>query len=357
MGTNELAMDKVNSHHQADRFLKSLGLRVGVDVVRDVVTALIGNVPIYRLWNRGHCGNGTAYKIKRLYDDGTLDPFIAYIGLDELPEAEGDSNNYSDSPLPSGLANLDKLIGGMNRWDLLILGGLPTVGKSTLALNILISVAKAGVGVGLITLETQLDRYKVAMISSQAKTRLQRFNLNIPADVEDDIELENTTIDSALPIHTLSPREGNIEELRELARQLHEENSLGLLVVDSLQQITIGNLEERQTNQLHEIMRNLKAMARELDLPVLVVTSLNYSEPRDREFVALSVFPTDVANHADIVMLLHRNGMLDWEPERNAGVLDLLIAKNRRGHTGKLRVVFDERTLKFESVENYYDVF
>lgn len=173
----------------------------------------------------------------------------------------------------------------------------------------------------MISLETREIRNKLAIISSEANELELRLDIHTPAD--DARMVEAISAVSALPIYTITTRGGKIGEIRENVRNVAAEKSLRLVVIDSLQHVT-NDSAKRPAGAFDEIISELKAMANELRLPVLVVSQLNdiledCSDPR------LSMLPIDVANYADLVMFLHEEtGFRGYEERKRR--LQIVVA-------------------------------
>ena len=280
----------------------------------------------------------------------------------------------SDSHLTgttAGLKDVDNLLGGFQRSDLIILAARPSMGKTALALNFAHNAAKAmqedrtgGAGVAFFSLEMSTEQLAARMLSSAAgvsNTAMAR------GDVKPD---EFTRIAaaadelSAMKIFIDDTPQLSVNQVRARARRLKRQENIGLIIVDYLQ-LMRGSIRanDSRVNEISEISQGLKAIARELEVPVIALSQLSRSvESRENKRPQLSDLRESgsIEQDADIVMFLYREAYYkerefgaDATPEQMAAldeirnISELLFSKNRKGSTGQVKLIFHGETTSF----------
>jgi replicative DNA helicase len=258
--------------------------------------------------------------------------------------------------LPTGYLDLDRQLTGFHRGELLVLAARPGLGKTALALNIANHVAmKEQRAVGIFSLEMPADQLLMRLLASSARVDMKKLRGGrLTADDQKKFQkVANELFHAPLYIDdtgTLSPF-----ELRAKARRLKQRDErLGLLVVDYLQLMHLkGKVENRQL-EVSEISRSLKALAKELEVPVLALSQLNRKvEERKGGRPLLSDLRESgaIEQDADVVMFIHR----DDEDEdggmafRESSPVELIVAKQRNGPIGTIDLVFLSEFTRFES--------
>jgi len=264
--------------------------------------------------------------------------------LDRILSPDGEQQG-----LKTGFIDLDERH-GFRPGDLVILAARPSMGKTALALNILERVALAGQTTLLFSLEMPSDQIILRLISSNAKVKhdkMRKGKLD-PADTKRVIYSADQLGNA--PFHIDDTSQPSLAEIRAKARRLKRDSDLALIVVDYLQLLTIHGSESRQ-QEVSTISRNLKALARDLRVPVLALAQLNRkAEDRTDHRPLLSALRESgsIEQDADMVMLLYREEYYNKESERS-GLADIIIAKNRNGSTGDLTVRFTKELMRFEN--------
>ena len=371
--TEELTTDNFPGGQSAQEFLRTLGLTVDETLIREVVNSLSTGRPLYAFYNGGKhpdgskrtpkCGKGTAYKIKRLYDKGALRPYLDYLAPpDEALETDA-SPDDEDEPVPTGFLDIDtQLSGGMGRGELLILAGRSGVGKSILALNIILNAVDAGLSVGFISLEKTSSRAGISMLVSRTNVDAHRLRLGLVSDREQDSVIEAIDKLQSSGIYIENRWEPNVEMIRRKFLSFSRESQLDLVVVDYIQLLEGSAAGETMAEVTEFVTRQLKSMAREINVPVLALSQLG--EKQDFFGLrppSLSDMPVGVGvvAHADVVMLLHRvDTPSTSEPQDNGRVPDQAfqgkvavdVAKNRHGSKGVVYLYFDEARLRYENL-------
>ena len=172
----------------------------------------------------------------------------------------------------TGFTDLDELLGGLQSSDLLILGARPGVGKSTLALNISLSAARDGATVGFFSLEMSREQLALRILASDAGVDSHRLRLGLYTEAEEQRIIDSIGQLSELPVYIDdTPLQGMVE-MRSKSRRLLLEHGLGLLIVDYLQLIQGSNRSrggDNRVQEISEISRSLKGMARDLNVPII----------------------------------------------------------------------------------------
>lgn len=280
----------------------------------------------------------------------------AFDRIDELHRESGKLRG-----LPTGFADLDNLLAGLQRSDLVILAARPSVGKTTLALDIARSVAtKQKTPVGIFSLEMSKEQLVDRLLCSEAGVDLWRMRTGKLSEKEDDFPRIGHAMGvlSEAPIFIDDSATANVMEIRTKARRLQAEHGLSLIMVDYLQLMEGRNTENR-VQEIAEITRGLKALARELNVPVLALSQLSraveMSKPAIPKLAHLRESGS-IEQDADVVMFIYRKAADknyhpdDISPEEKH-LAEVHIAKHRNGPTGLVRLFFDENRVTFRSME------
>jgi len=266
--------------------------------------------------------------------------------------ADGEATRYG---IPTGFMDLDKLLGGFQRTDLIILAARTSVGKTSFALNLAVNAAvKHNATVAIFSLEMSAEQLASRLLSMESgvdSPRIRSAHLN---------EQESRKLDAAMnhlakaPIWVDDTPSIPIMELRSKARRLAAEHSLDMIVVDYLQLIASDGGESR-VQELGQISRALKALARELRVPILALSQLSRAvEQRTPHIPQLSDLRESGAleQDADVVLFIYREEKYNPDTDKR-GVADIIVAKHRNGPTGQVQLLFLERTTKFLDLEVY----
>ncbi len=285
--------------------------------------------------------------------------------LDQFLEDRSSLTEPSDpasTQIMSGFDQLDDLLGGIQPSDLLILAARPSVGKSTLAVNIAINAAKQGNSVGIFSLEMSREQLGMRVLSGESGVDSHRLRRHLYSESEEQKIIESVGALSELNIYIDDTPLQGIMEMRSKARRLYMERNLDLLVVDYLQLIASENT--RNVNRVQEISaisRALKGMARDLNIPVIAVSQLSRAvemRPSHRPQLSDLRESGSIEQDADIVMFIYREDLYTTEAEwyqrfpdgrpypRN--IAELIIAKHRHGPIGDLKLLFRSQLLRFD---------
>lgn len=278
----------------------------------------------------------------------------AFDRIDELHKESGKLRG-----IPTGFRDLDLRLAGLQKSDLIIVAARPSMGKTTLALDIARQVAvKAKVPVGIFSLEMSKEQLVDRLLCAEAGVNLWKMRTGMLSDQGENDDF--TRIGHALGVLSEAPMfiddsaTANIMEIRTKARRLQSEHGLGLVVIDYLQ-LMEGRGQENRVQEVSEISRNLKAIARELNIPVIALSQLSRSvESRESHVPRLADLRESgsIEQDADVVVFIYRETMYqrDLPPDRK-NLADVIIAKHRNGPTGKISLFFDEQRVTFKTVE------
>ena len=260
--------------------------------------------------------------------------------------------------VPTGLADVEKVLNGLHKSDLILLAARPSMGKTALALNIAVNAAKKDKIVALFSLEMSCEQIGNRMLSSESKVNSLHLNtgnlsgddMNKLVDALEDLSGLDMFIDDTPGISIL--------DLRSKTRRLkHEIGDLDLIVLDYLQLMqgrSNRNTEMNRQQEISEISRSLKALARELNVPILALSQLSRNvEMRAEKKPQLSDLRESgsLEQDADIVMFLYRDEYYNRDDAENENIAELIIAKNRNGPTTSVRLRFDKEILLFQNLE------
>lgn len=257
--------------------------------------------------------------------------------------------------LPTGYRALDNLLAGLQKSDLIILAARPSMGKTSLAMNIAQNVAvKSGVPVGIFSLEMSKEQLIDRLLSGEAKIdswKLRTGNLE-----DRDFEKLNKAMGvlAEAPIYIDDSAMANVMEMRTKARRLQSEHDLGLIVIDYLQLMSgRNNSSDNRVQEISEISRGLKGLARELNVPVVALSQLSRSvESRHPQIPQLSDLRESgsIEQDADVVMFIYREDYYNKESERQ-NIADILIKKHRNGPTGEIELYFEADKMLFKNID------
>ncbi len=264
---------------------------------------------------------------------------------------DGEATRYG---IPTGYTDLDKFLGGFQRTDLIILAARTSVGKTSFALNLAVNAAvKHNATVAVFSAwrwrPSSLASRLLSMESGVDSPRIRSAHLN---------EQESRKLDAAMnhlaraPIWVDDTPSIPIMELRSKARRLAAEHNLDMIIVDYLQLVASDGGESR-VQELGAISRALKALARELRVPIIALSQLSRAvEQRTPHIPQLSDLRESGAleQDADVVLFIYRDEKYNPDTDKK-GVADIIVAKHRNGPTGQVQLLFLERTTKFLDLE------
>lgn len=266
----------------------------------------------------------------------------------------------------TGFPALDEILGGIQRSDMIVLAARPSLGKTSLALGIARNAAvEQGAHVAIFSLEMAHGSLVQRILASESGIDTKRLRLGQQTEAEERRIMEATGILSEAPIFIDDSPILRVVEMRAKARRLHFERGIDLIIVDYLQLMRADGREGR-VQEIGEISRSLKELARELNVPLIAVSQLSRaSEWRASHRPQLSDLRESgsIEQDADVVMFIYRDDIYytkeEWlkqhpdkeDNEYPKGIAELIIAKHRNGPVGTVNLRFRDRTAKFESLE------
>ena len=257
--------------------------------------------------------------------------------------------------VPSGFPALDNLLSGFHPSDLVILAARPSVGKTSLALDIARNAAlRHGVPVGIFSLEMSSEQIIDRMLSSESFVNSWKIRTGQIKE-EQDFERIRDALESLskAPIFIDDKPGNNILAMRAVARRLKRERGIGLIIVDYLQLMapTSTKASDSMVQQVTEISRSLKGLARELEVPVIALSQLSRAVEQRGGKPRLSDLRDSgsIEQDADVVMFIHRDDKRN--EDARPGIAEILIEKHRNGPTGRVELFFDDKRTSFQSME------
>ncbi|HVV39156.1 MAG TPA: replicative DNA helicase [Candidatus Paceibacterota bacterium] len=256
----------------------------------------------------------------------------------------------------TGFKDLDNMLAGLQKSDLIILAARPSVGKTSLALDIARQSATLyKTPVGIFSLEMSAQQLIDRMVAAEARVNSWSLRTGHITDQEDFTRIRDAYDRlSQAPIFIDDQPGSNILKMRAVARRMKREHGLGLLIVDYLQLMvpTGARATDSLVQQVTEISRSLKTLARELDVPVLALSQLSRAVEQRGGKPRLSDLRDSgsIEQDADVVMFIHREDKQNRETEKT-NIAEILIEKHRNGPVGKVELYFDEKRTTFTSVD------
>lgn len=252
------------------------------------------------------------------------------------------------SGLPTGLYGLDEYTSGFQPTELIVLAARPSMGKTALVCNFALSVAKAGHGVLLFSLEQSKLELAERLLCIYAKISGHKLRKGELEDFEQHTLIEAANEMRKFPIFIDDVAGRTMSQVAAIARRLKRRSNLQIVIIDYLQLIESEDRNLPREQQISSITRRLKFLAKDLDIPVIALAQLNRGvEQREDKRPRLSDLRESgaIEQDADIVMFLHRPEAYD--PEDRPGEADLIVAKNRHGPIGTVELVWLREMLKF----------
>jgi len=258
----------------------------------------------------------------------------------------------------TGFTALDNMLAGFQKSDLIILASRPSMGKSAMAMNIASHIAiSEKIPVGIFSLEMSRDQLVDRLIAEQAGIdlwRLRTGKLSAEGQDNDFARIQHALgVLSEAPIYIDDAGSANILQMRALARRLQADKGLGLIIVDYLQLMEPRNSMVPIVQQMTEISRSLKSLAKELNVPVLALSQLSRAvEQRTPQIPRLSDLRETgaIEQDADVVLFIYREDRYRDDTERR-NIADIIIAKHRNGPVGKVELYFDDTRVAFRNLE------
>ncbi|QQS20693.1 MAG: replicative DNA helicase [Candidatus Moraniibacteriota bacterium] len=278
----------------------------------------------------------------------------AFERIDQLHKSD-----HTFRGVPTGFPDLDTLLSGLQKSDLIILAARPSIGKTTFALDIARQVGvTAKIPVGIFSLEMGSDQLVDRMIASHANVDLWRLRTGKLEENDFGSIGEAIGVLSEAPIFIDDTGSVNIMEMRTMARRLQAEHKLGLIIIDYLQLMEgrASRSGDNRVQEISEISRGLKQLARELNIPVLALSQLSRAvEARPDQIPKLSDLRESgsIEQDADVVLFLYREDRAKPDTP-NKNIVDVIVAKHRNGPVGRIQLYFHENAATFKSLERFH---
>ena len=267
--------------------------------------------------------------------------------IDQLHELGGDITGLS-----TGFKDLDRMTSGLQVADLVIVAGRPSMGKTSFAMNIAENIAMGkNKAVAIFSMEMPAEQLVLRILSSlgrvdQSKVRSGRLD-------DDDWPRLTSTMNllNEAPLFIDDTPALTPTELRSRARRLKREHDLGVIIIDYLQLMQVVGTKENRTNEISEISRSLKALAKELDVPVIALSQLNRSleqRPNKRPVMSDLRESGAIEQDADLIVFIYRDEVYH-EESPDKGTAEIIIGKQRNGPIGTVRLTFIGQYTRFEN--------
>ena len=264
--------------------------------------------------------------------------------------------------VPTGYEELDKLTSGFQQSDLVIIAGRPSMGKTALAINIAQNAAiEMEVPVALFSLEMSKEQLAIRMLSSEARVDSQRLRKGFLGETDWPKLTTAAGRLSDASIYIDDTPAISVLEMKAKSRRLKAENGLGLIVLDYLQLMRGRDSSMPREQEISEISRSLKALAKELNVPVVALSQLNRQvEARTdkRPYLADLRESGAIEQDADVILFIYRDEVYNRsEDNPEKGLAEIIVGKQRNGPTGKVKLTFLKEYTRFENlttVREYY---
>jgi len=257
--------------------------------------------------------------------------------------------------VPTGFDKVDDLTSGLQKADLIIIAGRPSMGKTAFALNIAQHVAmQTATPVCIFSLEMAKEQIAMRMLAATAKVDSQRIRKGFLGEM--DWPKLTTAADSLseAPIFIDDTAAITVLEMKAKARRLKAEHGLGLVIIDYLQLMRSGTTKDSREQEISEISRSLKALAKELSVPVIALSQLNRQvEVRTNRRPQMADLRESgaIEQDADVIAFIYRDEVYNKaEDNPEKGIAEIIIAKQRNGPTGTVKLAFLEKFTSFENL-------
>ncbi|MCK5332520.1 replicative DNA helicase [Candidatus Parcubacteria bacterium] len=264
--------------------------------------------------------------------------------------------------IPTGFTELDNILSGLQESNLIIIGARPSVGKSSLAMDLVRHAAvHAKIPVGVFSLEMSKGEVIDRLICSQANIdlwKLRTGKLSSMGENDDFSKIGHAMgVLSEAPIFIDDSASLNVMSMRTMARRLQSEHGLGMIVIDYLQLIEGRGSSDNRAVEVSEISRSLKGLARELNVPIIALSQLSRGiESRTDQKPKLSDLRESgsIEQDADVVLFIYREDRVNSETE-NKNIAEILIAKHRNGPIGSVQLFFNQQCTSFRNLDRKHE--
>jgi replicative DNA helicase len=258
--------------------------------------------------------------------------------------------------VPSGFAGLDEMTSGFQTSELVIVAARPSMGKTAFVLNVATNAALDGHGVAVFSLEMSKEALVQRMLTAEARVDAQRVRRGMLRDADFTHLARAAGVLQSCKIWIDDTPALTLLEMRSKARRLKVENDVKMIVVDYLQLMRSPEYSDNRVQEISDISRSLKGLARELHVPVIALSQLSRaSEQRGGERRPILSDLRDsgaIEQDADLVVFIHRPEYYDREDETKRGVAEIMLSKNRNGPTGEVELRFNREYTRFDNLSN-----
>jgi len=299
---------------------------------------------------------------KEVYAIGNASAAHKFIAISEKVEGAWErieamsKNEGGIRGVPTGFAALDDLLSGLHPSDLVIIAARPSIGKTSLGLDIARHAAvRHNVPVGIFSLEMSSEQLVDRMLSAESYVNAWKIRTGAVHAEEDFNKIRDALENlSKAPIYIDDKPGNNILAMRAVARRLKRERGIGLIIVDYLQLMAPTNTRtsDSMVQQVTEISRSLKGLARELEVPVIAMSQLSRAVEQRGGKPRLSDLRDSgsIEQDADVVMFIHRDDKRNPDSDK-PNIAEILVEKHRNGPTGRIELYFDEKRATFMPVD------
>jgi len=257
--------------------------------------------------------------------------------------------------VPTGFDKLDEITSGLQRSDLIIIAGRPSTGKTAFALNIAQNAAlKSGVPVAVFSLEMAKEQLVFRMLSAEARVDSQRLRKGFLGETDWKKLVKASSDLSEAPIYIDDSAGITVLEMKAKSRRLKADAGLGLIILDYLQLMKGGAYKESREQEISEISRSLKGLAKELSVPVIALSQLNRKvEDRTNRRPQMADLRESgaIEQDADVIAFIYRDEVYNRsEDNPDKGIAEIIIGKQRNGPTGTVKLAFLEKYTSFENL-------
>ena len=257
--------------------------------------------------------------------------------------------------VPTGYEKVDDMTSGFQKSDLIIIAGRPSLGKTAFALNIAQYAAlEAAVPVAVFSLEMSKEQLAIRLLSAESRVDSQRIRRGFLGETDWPKLIAAASRLSEAPIYIDDTPAITVLEMKAKARRLKAEVNLGLIVLDYLQLMRSSGYKDSREQEISDISRSLKALAKELNVPVVALSQLNRKvEDRQNKRPQMADLRDSgaIEQDADVIAFIYRDEVYDKSEENpEKGMAEIIIGKQRNGPTGMVKLAFLEKYTRFENL-------
>jgi replicative DNA helicase len=273
--------------------------------------------------------------------------------IDQIEEAS--KKNSRVTGIPTGFIDLDNMLTGLHGSELILVAARPAMGKTAFVLNIAHhACVKHKTPTAIFSLEMSKEQLVTRMIAMDALVNSQKLQTGQLVDDEWDKIIESTEVIAEAPLFIDDNSAISIADLRSKCRKLKQNNDLGLIIIDYLQLMSTTRAVESRQQFISEVSRSLKTLARELNVPIIALSQLNRavdSRPDHKPVLADLRESGAIEQDADVVMFIYRDDYYNPDTDKK-GIAEIIIAKQRKGSTGSVDLVWLQDYTKFANKEH-----